>query len=370
MSSTRAASRAALAGLLLAGATACASPGTTVRRGDALTPAAAPPAVPGALRVLHLADFGEVNPQQASVAAGVVAAHRRAPFALAFLPGDNLYPCGPDAARPGAGACTFGADRSTLATPPAGVDPQFRRLHDQPLAGLLEGGAPPRLFLSLGNHDVATWLGCIAPGVEKAEAARRQACAEVAYRSPLWSMPARHYLVEEGPARFIVIDSNVLYADYAGFTLEDELAFVAEAVKGCAERACFVVGHHPPATAGMHVKDFRDDRPARVARFLAALGPSVRGWLAGHDHDLQHARTAGGLDVFVSGNGSSARPEERFERVNDGGSLLFASVRPGHGVLEVHAEGYTYRLEDTRGAPLYCCAAGPAGPCAPVACAP
>ncbi len=361
----------ALAALLLAGsACACASADYTVRRGEALTPAAAPPAVPGALRVLHLADFGDVTSQQASVAAGVVAAHRRAPFALGLLPGDNLYPCGPDAARPGAGTCTFGTDRNTVATLPTGVDPQFGRLHDQPLAGLLDGGAPPRLYLSLGNHDVATWVGCTAPGVEKSEAARRQACAEVAYRSSLWSMPARHYLVDEGPARFIVIDSNLLYADYAGFTLEGELAFVAEAVKGCGDRACFVVGHHPPATAGVHVKDFTPERSARVARFLAALGPSVRGWLAGHDHDLQHARTAGGLDVFVSGNGSSARPTERFERVNDGGTLLFASVLPGHGVLEVHAGGYAYRLEDTLGAPLYCCAAGPAGPCAPVACAP
>ncbi|MBK9518900.1 MAG: metallophosphoesterase [Anaeromyxobacter sp.] len=356
--------------LALAGCAACADAAFTVRRGAALAPAAAPPEATGALRVLHLADFGEQTAQQAEVAAGLAAAHRRAPFALAFLAGDNLYPCGPDAARPGAAACTFAADRSTLATPPLGTDPQFERLHDQPLAGLAAAGPPPRVYLGLGNHDVATWPGCQAPGVEAAEAARRQACAEVAYRSPLWSMPGRHYVVDEGPARFIVVDSSLLYADYAGFTLDDELAFAAEAARGCDARACFVVGHHPPATAGGHVKDFTPARSARVARFLAALGPGVRGWLAGHDHDLQHARTAGGLDVFVSGNGATARPTERFERVNDGGQLLFGSVRPGHGVLAVRPDGFSYRFEAPGGAALYCCAATGAGRCEPVTCAP
>lgn len=363
--------RAAALALLVAaaGCAACADASYTVRRGAALSPAPAPAAVPGALRVLHLADFGEVNGQQAAVAAAAVAAHRRAPFDLAVFPGDNVYQCGPDAARPGAERCAFGPDRNTVAVPPEGVDPAFARQHEAPLAGL---AAPaPRVYLSLGNHDVATWTGCDVLDVEGPEVARRRACASVAYQGPRWSMPGRHYLVDEGPARLIFVDTNAVYADYAGFTLEDELGFVAEAARGCETRACFLVGHHPPATAGGHRSDFdRAERAARMRRLLAAAGPDVRAFLAGHDHDLQHLRTAGGLDVLVSGNGSRARPTERFEATSDGGPLLFASVRPGLGILSVHPGGWAYRFEDTAGRPLYCCAAAGDGRCEPVACAP
>ncbi len=356
-----------VAAVLVAGGAACA--GTfTVRRGEALAPGPAPAPATGALRVLHLADFGDDTPQQAAVARGVAAAHRRAPFALAVVPGDNLYECGPDATRPGAERCAFAADGNTVATPPEGTDPAFARLHEGPLAGLTDP-APP-VYLTLGNHDVATWVTCRPLGIPEAEVARRRACAEVAHRSPRWSMPGRHYLVDEGPARLIFLDSNAIYADYAGFTLEGELAFLAAAVKGCDARACFVVAHHPPTTAGGHVKDLdKAGRGERMARAVAAAA-GARAWLAGHDHDLQHLRTAGGLDVLVSGNGSRARTDERFERASAGGSVLFASVRPGHGVLSVHAAGWSYRFEDPAGQPLHCCAAEGSGPCRPVACAP
>ncbi len=368
-----AAATAPLALLLLAaaGCAACADTSYTVRRGAALAPAAAPAPVPGALRVLHLADFGEVTGQQAAVAAALSAAHRRAPFTLAVFPGDNIYECGPDAARPGVERCAFGADGNTVAVPPEGTDPAFERLHEGPLEGLASPGPAPRVYLSLGNHDVAAWPGCGVDGVGAAEVSRRRACASVAHQGPRWSMPARHYLVDEGPARFIFVDSNAVYADYAGFTLEGELRFVAEAAEGCAERACFLVAHHPPATAGGHARDFdRGDRGERMRRLVAAAGPALRAWLAGHDHDLQHLRTAGGLDVLVSGNGCRARPRERFEETSDGGPLLFASVRPGFGVLTVHPGGWAYRFEDTANRPLYCCAAAGAGRCEPVACGP
>jgi hypothetical protein len=350
---------------------ACAATGGrpfTVRKGAALHPGPAPAPVPVALRTLHLADFGESTSQQAAVAEGVARAHARAPFALALFPGDLLYPCGPDPERAGAEACAFSPDGVTVATPPAGPpDPAFARLHEEPLAGLAATPAA-RVHVALGNHDVATWAGCGASGLDAATAARRKACLAVAHASPLWSMPGRHYVVDEGPARFVVVDSNVIYSDYGGFTLDDEVAFVATAAAGCAERACFLVGHHPPTTAGVHVGDFTPEREARFARLLDAAGPRLRAWLAGHDHDLQHLRTAGGLDVLVSGNGATARPAERFESVSAGGSLLFGSVRWGFGVLTVHGAGWDYQFADEEGTPLYCCAAAGEGRCEPSGC--
>lgn len=358
----------ALAGLALAGATACAAdPTFTVRRGAALTPGPAPAEVPGALRVLHLADFGEATPQQAAVAARVTAAHAAAPFALALFPGDLLYPCGVDPLRPGAEACAFAPDGVAVATPPAGEpDPAFARLHEGPLAGLAAAPAA-RVYVALGNHDVATWGSCGSVGLDAAVVARRKACVDVAHASSRWTMPGRHYVLDEGPARFIVLDSNVIYADYGGFTLDDEVAFVAAAAAGCGARACFLVGHHPPVTAGEHAKDFNPARAARFARLLAAA-PGARAFLAGHDHDLQHLRTADGLDVLVSGNGATARPRERFEAVANGGGLLFATVRPGIATLTVHAGGWDYRFDDADGTALYCCAAAGAGRCEPARC--
>jgi len=360
--------RAALAAaaLALAGASACCcggSPTFTVRSAAARTPGVAPQLAGAPLRALHLADFGDGTCQQDAVARAVVAAHRRAPFDLALFPGDNVYDCGPDQAVPGADACRFAADGSTVAPGfAAPADPRFAR-HEGPLAPL--AGLP--VYLSLGNHDVASGGSC--GGGDPAAVSRLKACLEVAHVSPLWTMPGRHYVVDRGPARFIVVDSNLVKGAYGGFGIDDEVAFVAGAAQGCVDRLCFLVGHHPPVTAGSHASDATPDYLARMDRLLQAGGGRIRAYLGGHDHDLQHLRTAAGLDVLISGNGARGRSSEKFAEVSaHGAELLFGSVRWGYGVLEVHAEGWRYRFEGDDGAPLYCCAAVGAGPCEPVSC--
>ncbi|HTN51406.1 MAG TPA: metallophosphoesterase [Anaeromyxobacter sp.] len=365
--------RAALAALLLAatGAPACwrrASSPTFTVGAEATRPA---PALAGpALRVLHLADFGDETPQQAAVARSVAAAHRRAPFDLALFPGDNLYGCGPDVEVAGAAACRFAPDGNTVApgfSPPA--DRTFLR-HERPLAPLAGAGAPAvPVYLTLGNHDVGAGAACSGEG-RPTEIARLRACLEVAHASPLWTMPGRHWVLDRGPARFIGVDSNLITGDYGGFQLADEVAFVASAAEGCDRRTCFLVGHHPPATAGDHRGEAdKAGYAARMGALLDAGHGRIRAWLGGHDHDLQHLRTAAGLDVLVSGNGARGRAEERFDRASGAGTkLLFGSVRWGFGVLEVAPAGWRYRFEDVDGAPLHCCVAEGAGPCEPVAC--
>ncbi len=352
--------------VLLAGAAGCCtcatSPGFTVRNGAARSPAPAPASPAPAVRVLHLGDFGDDTCQQASVAAAIGVAHHRAAFDLGFAVGDLIYPCGPDASLPGAADCAFAADGNGVApgfTPPA--DPSFA-LHDGPLAFL----GPTPVHAVLGNHDVATGGKCGAPSDP---VARTKACLNVAHVAPQWAMPARHYAVDRGPARFIVVDSNLVVRDYGGFTLDDEVAFVAAQAAGCADRICFLVGHHPPATAGSHRSDADATYLSRMQRLLDAGGGRIRAWLAGHDHDLQHLRTPAGLDVLVSGAGSQGRWRETFDGApSAGAALLFASVRWGYGVLEVSGAGWRYRFEDERSEPVYCCAAAGAGPCEPTTC--
>lgn len=326
---------------------------------------------PPELRVLLFGDFGDDTTQQREVAAGLVRATGAERFDLAFSLGDNIYPCGPDVRLPGARECRFAADGETVAegfTPPR--DGRFERLFEAPLRNVLAGGTPLPIFLALGNHDVESGGSCQEGGLSGDELARLRACLEVAHSSPHWALPARHHVVDRGPARFVVIDSNVLVRDYGGFTLEQELAFVAEAARTAGDRLVFVVAHHPAATAGVHADELtRPERVERVRRLEEAGGGAITAWFAGHDHDLQHLRAPRGFDVFVSGNGARERPHERFEQATPtGAQLLFASTHRGFATLEVSRSHWAIRFESARGELLHCCRGATGARCEPVAC--
>jgi hypothetical protein len=366
---------------LLGAAGCCSSPDFTVREGPALAPAPAPDLGAPDVRALHLADFGKTTCQQDAVAAGVAAAHARARFDVALFPGDLVYDCGPDATLPGAPACTFAADGNTVTpgyTPPD--DPAFARF-EGPLAPLL-GPPAAAVWLGLGNHDVRTTGGCGQTSDPDAEK-RTKACLDVARRTPLWNLPGRHHAQGHGSARFLFVDSNLLGGDYGGFSFEDEVAFVAAEAPGCraddcaaepggcAKPWCFLLAHHPAATAGSHRGEIgRAAFQARVARLVEAGQGRLRAWLSGHDHDLQHLRAPSGLDVLVSGNGARGRSLERFAHAEPSGArLLFGSVHWGYGILEASPAGWSYRFESEAGAALYCCAATGPGRCEPSTCA-
>jgi hypothetical protein len=324
--------------------------------------------------VLLFADFGDDTCQQAEVARGMAAAHARAPFDLAFSAGDNIYDCGPDPRPATAAACAFGPDgASALAGYVPPDDARFHKRFEAALAPLAAGDRPLPVYLALGNHDVASWRSCREGELPADELARVRACLEVAHRGPLWRFPARHYVLDRGPARFVVVDSNVLVQDYGGFTLEQEMAFVREATRGCESRPCFLVGHHPPASAGDHAASLARPGDAfveRARRLEGAMSAPIAAWIAGHDHDLQHLRAAAGYDVLVSGNGSRYR-REKFEVVGPPAArLLFASTAWGWAALEVSAGGWSVRFEDQDGKPLHCCRAAFPGACQPVACGP
>jgi len=343
----------------------------TVRKALPDPGAAGPaPAPPPALRALVFGDFGDDTCQQAAVARGMAAAHSRAPYDLAFSVGDNIYECGPDVTLPGAAACAFEPDGNTPRpgyVPPA--DGRFERMFERPLSFLVRGGEPVPVWLALGNHDVNVTEGCREGGLDAEQIGRVRACLEVAHRGPHWRMPARHYVVDEGPARFIVLDSNILVGDYGNFGFDAEVAFFAEASQGCRDRPCFAVAHHPPASAGRHGAE-GSMQVQRLRRLQEAAGGRIAAWFAGHDHDLQHLRAAAGYDVFVSGNGSRWR-DERFPGPSPpAAQLFFASTAWGFATLEVSATHWAVRFESEKGEALHCCQASFPGTCQPVACGP
>jgi hypothetical protein len=358
--------RARLAGLALASALACVH---DVHRIGPIAPAPAPAAPE--VRVLVLGDFGRDTPAQRLVARAIRTESRARPFDLALQLGDNLYYCGPDPTRPGAEGCRFGPDGATVAAAaPAPADPLFR-VNEAPLEGLVaRDGGPLPVYLALGNHDVG-WGGarCAVPGLADDEAARRRACLEVAHRSPGWTMPARHYVVDRGPLRIVVVDTNVVVADYGGFTLADELAFVRGATAGCgAERLCFLAGHHPPAAVHGYGRGGAPPWGGRMARLVAAAEGRAVAFFAGHVHTLEHL-ALGPLDVFVSGATAMGGFMPFRWRVPASARALFATSDWGFAILEVErGGGWRVRFQDFRGEALHCCAAAPGGPCVPVEC--
>jgi hypothetical protein len=357
--------RAAVLALALGATAAARPPPFTVR--DA-PPAPGDAAAPAEVRAVVFGDFGDPTEQQRVVAAALARSARASGAQVAFSLGDNLYECGPDAALPGADGCVFGPDGSTPA--PGFVaprDPLFARQFEGPLAAF----PPIPIHLALGNHDVATELQCRLTALGARGLARRKACLEVAHRSARWTMPGRHYLVDRGPIRFVVLDTNVLTGRYGGFDVEGEAAFLAEAARTRGDRLLFVLGHHPPASAGEHASEHDQAYGGRVRRLEDAAGGALVAWFAGHDHDLQHLRAPRGHDVFVSGNTSRGRPDERFARAAPADArLLFASTQWGFLTVEASRAHWAVRFEDDAGNALHCCRASPPGPCAPVRCAP
>jgi hypothetical protein len=333
--------------------------------------APAPPSAqaPAEVRILFFGDFGAYTIAQQLVSRAIRREARARPFDLAVQLGDNLYYCGPDPALAGAGDCRFGPDGAKVAAgyvPP--LDPLFR-VNEAPLEGLsARSGGPLPVYLALGNHDVG-WGGrpCAVPGISAGEASRRRACLEVAHRGPAWTMPARHYVVDRGPVRIVVVDTNVVVADYGGFTLEGEIAFVRAVTAGCGEgRLCFLAGHHPPAA----VHDYGPGAipyGARMGRLLAAARGRAAAFFGGHVHSLEHV-ALGTLDVFVSGSTAMGTFSGFRWRSPASARPLFATSDWGFAILEASGDRWRVRFQDFQGEPLHCCEAARGRPCAPVEC--
>jgi hypothetical protein len=333
------------------------------------------------VRALVFGDFGYRTVPQRLVARAMRRESEARPFDLAVQVGDNIYKCGPNPALPGAERCRFDADGSSV-VPGAALpeDPAFA-LNEAALVGLVaRGGGPLPMFLALGNHDVAATGACAVPGLSEVETARRRACLSVARRTPTWTMPARHYVVDRGPVRLVVVDTNVVVGDYGGFTLEEEIAFVRAATAPCAAagapppggppqdaRQCFLFGHHPPGAVHGYGRGRPPSYAPRMARLVAAAGGRARAFFGGHVHTLEHL-TVGSLEVFVSGSTAMAG-SHRFRWIwPPHAQLRFATSAWGYAVLEADAEGYRVSFADTQGEALHCCAAGRTGPCRPVDC--
>ncbi len=248
--------------------------------------------------------------QQAVVAEAMASWSRSHPLDLVLSPGDNVYECGPDPLLPGAASCAFGPDQNTVSpgyVPP--VDRASRSSSRSRSPACSATGSPSRCC---SRSATTTW----PPSAAAAAGARSERVWPAVAPASRWPTarragrcPGRHWVHDQGPARFIGIDSNLLQQDYGGFSFDDEVAFVAEAARPCGEKLCFVVAHHPSVSGGEHRADVTPEYLARVKRIEQAAGP-IAGWLSGHEHQLEHLRAPAGYDVLDLRQ-QRARPAQR-----------------------------------------------------------
>ncbi len=178
------------------------------------------------------------------------------------------------------------------------------------------------LWPTLGNHDVT----------KSGEALAYCEVFELPQNGPDGLPPEYNYWFDIGPARFVMIDSNVDEATLAGRTAP----WIGRAFAECDAAWRIAVFHHPPYTAGSYTPDGRLQRA--IVPALEAAG--VDFVFSGHDHLYQRMRPlrrdeideAAGITYVVSGAGGAklykAQPPES---------------RPGYvAALENTRHGFTY----------------------------
>lgn len=252
-----------LFGLLLAG---CIS--TDPPKGDTVGPSNRLIEVAGE-DILIMGDTGSGDPIQykVGVAAAAFCASHSCDFGL--LLGDNFYPKG-------------------VASP---LDSQWASKLELPYALL-----PKSLvfYPTLGNHDYdGNWS------------------AEVAYKSPRWSMPNRYYKIVTPKAEIYCIDSE--HFDDA------QKAWLLSGLKARTRQWTIVYGHRPLYSSGQHIKS------PQLQKYIQKMLLTFRVdfYLAGHDHHLELIEI-GNFVQIVSGSAGKLRAlgakakGQKFVRVTNG----------------------------------------------------
>jgi len=282
--------------------------GDTGDTGDTALPSAAP------IRFIALGDAGTgmVSQQQVADAAAVVCARDGCDFAT-YL-GDNFYPSGV----------------TDIA------DPQWIDKFETPYAGL----AFP-FYAVLGNHDYGGGGGGF-------DVARAQAQVDYTAVSSKWVMPDLFWSEPMGDVTFFGIDTTA-FVKHSGAAQD---GWYPGARAASTTTWNIALGHHPYLSNGPHGNAGLFDGMAGDGEDLATffadhLCGEVDVYLSGHDHSLQWLEPSCGIQLLVSGGGSS-------------GSILpgtnptyFEDATAGFLWVELDGNTFTGVFYDRTGAELY-----------------
>lgn len=296
------------------------------------------------LRFIALGDMGMGNEDQARVAQAIatVCAARGCDFAVGL--GDLIYPAGASSPR----------------------DEQFETKFEEPYAAL---DFP--FWMVLGNHDNGQDpAGVTAPagglGLWYTAGNNEVAYAQRTDRSSeKWTMPARHYTFDEGPAHFIGLDTNTLLFYGAPVPPDLELAIQEQedwlpgAVSGGAGPWRIAMGHHPYVSNGEHGNAGEFDNelvPGQNGDHLKAvfeehLCDRIDLYLAGHDHDLmwlEPVPSCGRTQFIVSGGGGAGLYD-----LTGSGPAYYEAMSLGFWWLEIRGDTLRAIAFDDAAEPLF-----------------
>jgi predicted MPP superfamily phosphohydrolase len=262
-----------------------------------------PPGHP--LRVLAIGDYGSGSPHQLAVAQAIARRHRELPFDFGITMGDNFYRCGVHSVN----------------------DAKWKYRYEN-----LYSPLGIKIYAALGNHDYGH-----PPVICPANFGSPD--AEVAYtnHSATWTMPARYYTFDAGPARFFALDTE-------GWS-KKQFEWLREALDRSQNEAGIrwriVYGHHPAYTSGFH---FNERRIGVLREQLIPLFEKyhVDLFVAGHDHDMEHLRKDGVNYLICGASGAELRQTRRTQLES-----LFHATTYGFLDLTIDQQGIIFRFYDT-----------------------
>ncbi len=187
-----------------------------------------------------------------------------------------------------------------------------------------------------------------------------EAQLDYAKMSSRWHMPARYYVQShvidrEITADFFYIDTTPMIKlyhrdNFAGGIhhnvrtqdVPKQLGWFRDALAASRAQWKIVIGHHPIYSGGEH-----GDTPELIQNILPLLHEhGVQAYFNGHDHDLQHL-TAGDINLFCTGAGSSVRPTRQTPHTK------FAKSRSGFTTVCLGPENMDIGMIDYQGNTLY-----------------
>jgi hypothetical protein len=205
-----------------------------------------PAAASDAVRFAVIGDNGTGDRYEYEVAQQMVAAHRRFPFELVLMLGDNIY--GGQSAK------------------------DFVQKFEAPYRPLLEAGV--RFYASLGNHD---------------DQSNR-------LYKPFNMGGERYYTFVRGNVRFVVLDSDYVDAK--------QMAWLDAALKSAGEEWKICYFHHPLySNGGRHGSQV--DLRVLLEPVFVKYGVNVV--FSGHDHIYERLKPQRGIQYFVSGAAGQVR---------------------------------------------------------------
>lgn len=244
--------------------------------------AANPPKKDLLLRFVSVADTGTGAKGQYAVAGAMNFYHKRNPYNLVVLAGDNIYN--------------------------NGEIEKINAVFERPYQALLRQGV--KFQACLGNHDIRTANGD----------------PQVRYTG--FNMKGRYYTFRRNQVQFFALDTNG-NADW-----KNQLVWLEQELKRSNALWKVVYGHHPIYASGVY-----GSNPEFIKTFTPLFQKyGVQLYINGHEHHYERTRSINGTTYLITGSGAGTRPVGRSEWTEySAEKLAFAAYEVYSDRIEVQA---------------------------------